>query len=75
MFLFVRDNIASVLCLPLVSLQRSSHGHSDWTCIVAGFASGLLCMYTEVSSLIMNPDLFFLFPEAELEFRTFLYVS
>lgn len=43
------DEISAVLCLPLISQKQSSTGGPDWTCIIVGFTSGYVAMYTEVS--------------------------
>ncbi len=32
----------------LFLLRRSTHGGPDWTCILVGFSSGYVRMYTEV---------------------------
>ncbi|KAG0710539.1 Rab3 GTPase-activating protein non-catalytic subunit [Chionoecetes opilio] len=45
------DEISAVLCLPLISQKQSSTGGPDWTCIIVGFTSGYVAMYTEVSGL------------------------
>lgn len=49
--LFFSDEITSVLCVPIKSLQKSSQGMPDWICIVLGFRSGSIQMYTTVSLL------------------------
>uniref|UniRef100_T1IPV9 Rab3-GAP regulatory subunit N-terminal domain-containing protein n=1 Tax=Strigamia maritima TaxID=126957 RepID=T1IPV9_STRMM len=43
----IKDEISSVLCLPLASQKRTSHGSPDWTCVIVGFSSGHVRMYTE----------------------------
>jgi len=37
------------MCLPLASQKRSTQGGPDWTCILVGFSTGYLRIYTEVS--------------------------
>ncbi|CAM1313278.1 RAB3GAP2 (predicted) [Pycnogonum litorale] len=48
------ENITSVICLPLSSQKRSSHGGADWTCVVIGFNSGYIRMYTETGVLLLS---------------------
>ncbi|MPC83734.1 Rab3 GTPase-activating protein non-catalytic subunit [Portunus trituberculatus] len=43
------DEISAMLCLPLISQKQSSTGGPDWTCIIVGFTSGYVAMYTEVT--------------------------
>ncbi|XP_078488494.1 rab3 GTPase-activating protein non-catalytic subunit [Ciona intestinalis] len=62
--------ITDILCLPLVSLKRSSHGSTDWTCVVVGFSSGYVRMYTETGSLIISQLLHEL-PVVQLNCRTY----
>nr|XP_054758059.1 rab3 GTPase-activating protein non-catalytic subunit-like [Lytechinus pictus] len=40
--------ITCAVCVPLASQKRSSHGAPDWTCVVLGFTSGYVRMYTEI---------------------------
>lgn len=42
-----RDEITAMLCLPLSSQKRSYQGAPDWTCIIAGFKSGNIQIYTD----------------------------
>ncbi|XP_034944441.1 rab3 GTPase-activating protein non-catalytic subunit [Chelonus insularis] len=50
--------ITSILCLPLISLGKSSSiNNPDWTCIAVGFSSGLLRFYTETGSLLLEEQL------------------
>lgn len=45
---FGRENITSVLCVPIKSLQKSSQGMPDWICVILGFNTGCVRMYTVV---------------------------
>ncbi|XP_041468264.1 rab3 GTPase-activating protein non-catalytic subunit-like isoform X1 [Lytechinus variegatus] len=45
--------ITCAVCVPLASQKRSSHGAPDWTCVVLGFTSGYVRMYTETGSLLL----------------------
>jgi hypothetical protein len=54
LFLPYSEQITSVLCLPLISKGKSSHCGPDWTCIIAGFSSGFVRFYTEVSNIISS---------------------
>lgn len=45
------DEINAILCLPLLSQKQSSTGGPDWTCVIVGFTSGYVAMYTEVCYL------------------------
>ncbi|XP_069162048.1 rab3 GTPase-activating protein non-catalytic subunit isoform X2 [Procambarus clarkii] len=51
------DEISALLCLPLISQKQSSTGGPDWTCIIAGFTSGYVTMYTE-NGLVLLSQLF-----------------
>ncbi|XP_030854258.1 rab3 GTPase-activating protein non-catalytic subunit isoform X1 [Strongylocentrotus purpuratus] len=46
--------ITCAMCVPLASQKRSSHGAPDWTCVVLGFTSGYVRMYTETGSLLLS---------------------
>ncbi|XP_064622253.1 rab3 GTPase-activating protein non-catalytic subunit-like isoform X3 [Lineus longissimus] len=46
--------ITSVMCLPLYSQKRSSQGGPDWTCIIVGFSTGYVRMYTESGALLIS---------------------
>lgn len=46
--------ITCVMCVPLASQKRSSHGAPDWTCVVVGYTSGYVRMYTETGSLLLS---------------------
>lgn len=48
------ETITSVLCLPLASQKRSLEGSPDWTCVVVGFSSGYVRIYTENGMLLIN---------------------
>ncbi|XP_037580983.1 rab3 GTPase-activating protein non-catalytic subunit isoform X2 [Dermacentor silvarum] len=47
------DPVCAMLCLPMSS-QKSYQGGPDWTCIVVGFKSGYVHMYTEDGRLLLN---------------------
>ncbi|XP_035204610.1 rab3 GTPase-activating protein non-catalytic subunit-like [Stegodyphus dumicola] len=51
------ENITSVLCLPLASQKRSQQGGPDWTCIIVGFSSGYIRIYTENADLLLSQRL------------------
>lgn len=51
------DEISALLCLPLISQKQSSTGGPDWTCIIVGFTSGNVAMYTE-NGLVLLSQLF-----------------
>eukprot|EP00058_Branchiostoma_floridae_P024778 XP_002610268.1 hypothetical protein BRAFLDRAFT_92992 [Branchiostoma floridae] len=46
--------VTSIMCIPLASLKRSSTGGPDWTCVVMGFTSGYIRMYTENGNLLLS---------------------
>nr|XP_054933764.1 rab3 GTPase-activating protein non-catalytic subunit-like isoform X2 [Dermacentor andersoni] len=48
------DSVCAMLCLPMSSQKRSYQGGPDWTCIVVGFKSGHVHMYTEDGRLLLN---------------------
>ncbi|XP_033735108.1 rab3 GTPase-activating protein non-catalytic subunit-like [Pecten maximus] len=48
------ENITAILCLPLASQKRSTQGGPDWTCVIVGFSSGHLRMYTESGTLLLS---------------------
>lgn len=48
-----REKITSALCLPIKSLQKSSPGMPDWICIILGFSSGYVRMYTVVNRYLL----------------------
>jgi hypothetical protein len=56
------ETITSVLCVPIKSLQKSSQGMPDWICVILGFHTGFVRMYTVVMELtyflhsIRNPN-------------------
>ncbi|KAK7069153.1 Rab3 GTPase-activating protein non-catalytic subunit [Halocaridina rubra] len=50
------DEIRAILCLPLVSQKQSSAGGPDWTCVIVGFSSGYVAMYTELSTKLITPQ-------------------
>ncbi|KAH9519441.1 Rab3 GTPase-activating protein non-catalytic subunit [Bulinus truncatus] len=49
-----RETVTAVLCLPLSSLKRSTQGGPDWTCIIVGFSSGFVRMYTQNGVLLLS---------------------
>ncbi|GBN74944.1 Rab3 GTPase-activating protein non-catalytic subunit [Araneus ventricosus] len=48
------ENITSILCLPLASQKRSLQGGPDWTCIIVGFSSGYIRIYTENAEQLLS---------------------
>ncbi|KAK4305761.1 hypothetical protein Pmani_022352 [Petrolisthes manimaculis] len=56
------DEISALLCLPLISINKSSTGGPDWTCVIVGFTSGYVAMYTETGLLLLSQ----LFEEGEV---------
>ncbi|XP_033105383.1 rab3 GTPase-activating protein non-catalytic subunit-like [Anneissia japonica] len=46
--------ITTVMCIPLASQQRSSQGMPDWTCVIVGFTTGYVRMYTENGALLLS---------------------
>ncbi|XP_021378713.1 rab3 GTPase-activating protein non-catalytic subunit-like isoform X1 [Mizuhopecten yessoensis] len=48
------ETITAILCLPLASQKRSTQGGPDWTCVIVGFSSGHLRMYTESGTLLLS---------------------
>ncbi|CAL4058806.1 unnamed protein product, partial [Meganyctiphanes norvegica] len=48
------DEISEILCLPLISQKQSSAGGPDWTCVIVGFSSGYVSMYTENGLLLLS---------------------
>ncbi|XP_077976699.1 rab3 GTPase-activating protein non-catalytic subunit-like isoform X2 [Styela clava] len=63
------EHITSILCIPLVSLKKTSHGSVDWSCIVVGFSSGYIRMYTENGALLIS-QLLHESPVMEIKCRT-----
>ncbi|XP_054722807.1 rab3 GTPase-activating protein non-catalytic subunit-like, partial [Uloborus diversus] len=51
------ETVTSILCLPLASQKRSLQGGPDWTCIIAGFSSGFIRIYTENADLLLSQKL------------------
>ena len=43
------ETITSVLCVPIKSLQKSSQGMPDWICVILGYNTGIVRMYTVVT--------------------------
>ena len=48
------EYITAVLCLPLASQKLSTQGAPDWTCVIVGFSSGYVRMYTETGTLLLS---------------------
>lgn len=48
------EKITCVLCLPLASQKRSTQGGPDWTCVILGFTSGYVRIYTETGTLLLS---------------------
>lgn len=48
------EHITAILCLPLASQKRSTQGAPDWTCVIVGFSSGYIRMYTETGTLLLS---------------------
>lgn len=63
------DEISAVLCLPLLSQTQTSTGGPDWTCVIVGFTSGYVAMYTE-NGLVLLSQLFEEGPVLSLKCRT-----
>ncbi|RUS87661.1 hypothetical protein EGW08_004584 [Elysia chlorotica] len=49
-----KETITALLCLPLASQKRSTHGGPDWTCIIVGFSSGYVRMYSQTGVLLLS---------------------
>ncbi|GFO27488.1 Rab3 GTPase-activating protein non-catalytic subunit [Plakobranchus ocellatus] len=49
-----RETITALLCLPLASQKRSTHGGPDWTCVIVGFSSGYVRMYSQTGVLLLS---------------------
>ncbi|KAL4238914.1 Rab3 GTPase-activating protein non-catalytic subunit [Mactra antiquata] len=49
--------VTTVLCLPLASQKRSTQGAPDWTCVLVGFSTGFVRMYTETGALLLSQKL------------------
>lgn len=63
------DEINAILCLPLLSQKQSSTGGPDWTCVIVGFTSGYVAMYTECG-LVLLSQIFEEGPVLSLKCRT-----
>ncbi|ESO90130.1 hypothetical protein LOTGIDRAFT_218187 [Lottia gigantea] len=46
--------ITAILCLPLASQKRSTHGAPDWTCVIVGYSTGYVKMFTEKGVLLLS---------------------
>ncbi|XP_072040294.1 rab3 GTPase-activating protein non-catalytic subunit-like [Amphiura filiformis] len=62
--------VTSAMCVPLASQKRSSQGAPDWTCVVIGFTSGYIRMYTENGALLLS-QLLHEDPVLKLKCRTY----
>ncbi|KAK7502781.1 hypothetical protein BaRGS_00006031 [Batillaria attramentaria] len=62
--------ITDVLCLPLASQKRSTQGAPDWTCVIVGFSTGYVRMYTETGVLLLS-QLLHVEPVQRLKCRTY----
>ncbi|XP_045164449.2 rab3 GTPase-activating protein non-catalytic subunit-like [Mercenaria mercenaria] len=51
------ENITALLSLPLASQKRSTQGAPDWTCVLVGFNTGFVRMYTETGALLLSQKL------------------
>lgn len=52
-----QEVITSILLIPLVSQQKTSGGSPDWTCVVVGFSSGYVRIYTETGRLLLSQQI------------------
>lgn len=48
------EQVTSLLCIPIMSIQRTSLGSVDWTAFVVGLSSGYLKFYTEYSTCLLS---------------------
>lgn len=48
------EQITSLLCIPIMSTQRTSLGSVDWTALVVGLSSGYVKFYTEQSTCLLS---------------------
>ncbi|CAH1792515.1 unnamed protein product [Owenia fusiformis] len=48
------EEITALACIPLASQKKSTQGGPDWTCLVAGFTSGYIRIYTENGTLLLS---------------------
>lgn len=48
------EQITSLLCLPIMSGQKTAIGLVDWTALVIGFSSGYIKFYTEQSICLLS---------------------
>jgi len=48
-----KQNLKSVAVYSIVLSFRSTHGGPDWTCVIVGFSSGYVRMYTQVFVLFV----------------------
>ncbi|XP_063427524.1 rab3 GTPase-activating protein non-catalytic subunit-like [Mytilus trossulus] len=64
------ETITAVLCLPLASQKRSTQGAPDWTCIIVGFSTGYIRIYTETGTLLLS-QLLHTEPVQKIKCRTY----
>lgn len=48
------EQVTTLLCLPIMSTQRTSLGLVDWTALVVGLSSGYVKFYTEQSICLLS---------------------
>ena len=48
------ESITSVICIPFASQKISGEGLLEWTCIMVGFSSGNIRVYTENGTLLLT---------------------
>lgn len=51
------ETVTALLCLPLASQKRSTQGVPDWCCVIVGFSSGYIRIYTETGTLLLAQKL------------------
>ena len=64
------EKITSILFVPLISQQKSAGGIPDWTCLIVGFTSGFIRIYTETGGLLIS-QLFHEEPVIGIKCQTF----
>ncbi|KAK3092344.1 hypothetical protein FSP39_001596 [Pinctada imbricata] len=62
--------ITALMCLPLASQKRSTQGAPDWTCVIVGFSTGYVRIYTESGALLLS-QLLHTEPVQKLKCRTY----
>jgi len=48
------EQVTSLLCLPIMSSQKTAVGRADWTALVIGLSSGYVRFYTEQSVCLLS---------------------